>query len=91
MKRNIDRTHGLIFSQRVMLALVDKGLEREEAYELAQRNALTAWEKETDYKQLIENDDEIREYLNLNEINNIFDYEFYLKEIDNIFCRVGLD
>ncbi|HKL76194.1 MAG TPA: adenylosuccinate lyase, partial [Halanaerobiales bacterium] len=52
MRKNMDRTHGLIFSQRVMLALVDKGLEREDAYEMAQRNALKAWENKEDYKKL---------------------------------------
>ena len=58
MKENLDRTHGLIFSEKVMLALVDKGLTREEAYELAQRNALKAWEKGTSYIQLIKEDEE---------------------------------
>ena len=91
MRANMDRTHGLIFSQRVMLALVDKGLEREEAYEMAQRNALKAWENKKDYKKLIKNDNEIKAYLNENEIEEVFDYKYYLKEIDNIFKRLGLN
>ena len=91
MRANMDRTHGLIFSQRVMLALVDKGLEREEAYEMAQRNALKAWENKKDYKRLIKNDNEIKAYLNENEIEEVFDYNYYLKEIDNIFTRLGLN
>lgn len=91
MRSNLERTHGLIFSQRVMLALVDKGLEREEAYELAQRNALTAWQEEVNYKKLIKEDQEIRNHLTIEEIDDIFNYDFYLKEIDYIFSRVGLD
>jgi len=91
MRKNMDRTHGLIFSQRVMLALVDKGLEREDAYEMAQRNALKAWENKEDYKKLIKNDNKIKEYLNDQEIEDVFDYNYYLKEIDNIFTRLGLN
>jgi adenylosuccinate lyase len=74
-----------------MLALVDKGVEREEADEVAQKNALTAWEEETHYKKLLESDKQIRDNLTLKEIDNIFDYDFYLKEIDHIFSRVGLE
>ena len=91
MRKNMDRTHGLIFSQRVMLALVDGGLEREDAYEMAQRNALKAWENKEDYKKLIKNDNKIKEYLNDQEIEDVFDYNYYLKEIDNIFTRLGLN
>ena len=91
MRENMERTHGLIFSQRVMLALVDKGLEREEAYEMAQRNALKAWENKMDYKELIKKDEEITNYLNNDEIDNVFDYNYYIKEIDNIFERLNLN
>ena len=91
MRKNMDRTHGLVFSQRVMLALVDKGLEREEAYDMAQRNALKSWENKEDYKKLIKADDEIKEYLNDKEIEDVFDYNYYLKEIDNIFTRLNLN
>lgn len=91
MRENMERTHGLIFSQRVMLALVDKGLKREEAYEMAQRNALIAWEDKKDYKELIKADKEIKKYLDNSEIDKVFDYNYYLKEIDTIFNRVGLE
>ncbi|MGM0437889.1 MAG: adenylosuccinate lyase [Bacillota bacterium] len=91
MKENMNRTHGLIFSQRVMLALVDKGLEREEAYEIAQKNALKAWENKEDYKELIKDDNKITDYLSEKEIEEVFDYKYYLKEIDNIFTRLGLN
>lgn len=90
MKENLGRTHGLIFSQKVMLALVDKGLSREEAYELTQNNALKAWEKEVDFKKLIKTDKEIRNYLSEEDIERVFDYNNYLQEIDYIFERSGL-
>ena len=90
MKENLERTHGLIFSEKVMLALVDKGLTREEAYELAQRNALKAWEEGSSYKQLIKEDEELSKLLTEEDIENIFDYKVFLKEIDYIFEKAGL-
>ncbi|MEJ6951716.1 adenylosuccinate lyase [Natronospora cellulosivora (SeqCode)] len=91
MKENLEKTHGLIFSQKVMLALVDKGLTREAAYELAQKNALVAWEKRESYQELIKKDEEIRKHLKEEEINNIFDYQVFLKEIDYIYQKTGLE
>lgn len=90
MKANFERTHGLIFSQKVMLALVDKGLIREEAYELAQRNALKAWETGSDFKELVSEDEEIRRHLSKEEIEQIFDYQNFLSEIDYIYKKLGL-
>ncbi|MFW5980524.1 MAG: adenylosuccinate lyase [Halanaerobiaceae bacterium] len=91
MKDNLNLTHGLIFSEKVMLALVDKGLKREIAYEMTQRNALKAWEQEQSFKSLIKKDEEIIQYLSDREIENIFDYNNFLKEIDIIFKRTGLE
>ncbi|MFW5786875.1 MAG: adenylosuccinate lyase [Halanaerobiales bacterium] len=91
MKDNLNRTHGLIFSQRLMLALMDKGLKREKAYEMAQHNALAAWENERDYKELIIEDEEIKKYLDKEEIENIFNYDFFIKEIDRIYKRLGFE
>ncbi len=90
MKENLDETHGLIFSQRVMLALVDKGLSREDAYELAQQNALIAWDNKEQYKQLIKKDKNINKYLSEQEIDNIFNYENFLCEVDHIYHRLNL-
>ena len=90
MKLNLEKTLGLTFSQRLMLALVEKGLRREEAYELAQRNAMTAWEEKTDYRKLIAADEEIGEHLSEAELDQIFDWQAYLKNIDQIFKRTGL-
>ncbi|MFW6000966.1 MAG: adenylosuccinate lyase [Halanaerobium sp.] len=90
MKLNLEKTLGLTFSQRLMLALVDKGLRREEAYELAQRNAMQAWENREDYRQLIASDQDISEYLSEEELDKIFDWQAYLKNIDRIFKRTNL-
>jgi len=90
MLDNLEKTHGLIFSQRLMLALVEKGLRREEAYELAQRNALKAWDKKEDYKKLVQNDKEIMEILSEDELDKIFDWQAYLKNINYIYKRTGL-
>ena len=90
MKLNLEKTLGLTFSQRLMLALVEKGLRREEAYELAQRNAMTAWEEKKEYKKLIAADQEISKYISSEELDQIFDWQVYLKNIDQIFKRTGL-
>src|SRR6056297_1336029 len=90
MKLNLEKTLGLTFSQRLMLALVEKGLRREEAYELAQRNAMTAWEEKKEYKKLIAADQEISKYISSEELDQIFDWQVYLKNIDQIFKRAGL-
>ncbi|MFP4016346.1 MAG: adenylosuccinate lyase [Halanaerobiales bacterium] len=90
MKENLDRTHGLIFSQKVMLALVDKGLTREEAYELAQSNALDAWAKRCSYQELLKGDQRVTDLLSEEEIEDIFDYRSFLNELDYIYKKVGL-
>jgi adenylosuccinate lyase len=90
MKLNLEKTLGLTFSQRLMLALVEKGLRREQAYEMAQRNALISWQEKTDYRKLIKADQEIAEYLTDAELEEIFDWQAYLKHIDQIFQRAGL-
>ncbi|ADO78203.1 adenylosuccinate lyase [Halanaerobium praevalens] len=90
MQLNLEKTLGLTFSQRLMLALVEKGLRREDAYELAQRNAMTAWEEKKDYKKLVSSDQKIKKYLTEKELDQIFDWEAYLKNIDQIFKRTEL-
>ncbi|MFW5984928.1 MAG: adenylosuccinate lyase [Halanaerobiaceae bacterium] len=90
MKENMEQTRGLIFSEKVMLALVDRGLEREKAYELTQRNALQAWEEKENFKDLIRQDPEISSHLNDEDIEEIFDYHKFVTEIDNIFKRANL-
>ncbi|QKY71462.1 adenylosuccinate lyase [Lentibacillus sp. CBA3610] len=91
MKRNIDKTHGVIFSQRVLLALVDKGMSREEAYDLVQPKAMQAWESGTHFKALVEGDEQVNAKLTQDEIDDCFDYTYHLKNVDAIFNRIGLE
>src|SRR5690625_4533214 len=90
MKRNIDKTFGVIFSQRVLLALIDQGLSREEAYNIVQPLAMEAWETETHFKQLLEQDRVVQAKLTSEELENCFDYTYHLKNVDFIFDWLGL-
>ena len=90
MKRNIDKTYGVIFSQRVLLALIDKGLPREEAYSIVQPLAMEAWETETHFKTLLEQNKTVKEKLTNDEIDDCFDYTYHLKNVDFVFERLGL-
>ena len=91
MKRNIEKTFGVIYSQRVLLALIDKGMSREEAYDIVQPKAMEAWETETHFKQLLKQNDVIQEKLTKAELEECFDYTYHLKNVDYIFERLGLD
>jgi len=90
MKRNLENTHGLVFSQNVMLALVDKGLSRQRAYELTQRNATRAWKTGTPFLKLLKEDNDVRKYLSGSDLAAIFDYGHFLSHVDTIFQRLGL-
>ena len=90
MKRNIALTKGLIFSQRVMLALIDKGLSRQKAYELVQRNAMKAWGGRRSFLTLLKADPEVTATLPQSELEPLFDEKYYLRYIDDIFKRLGL-
>jgi adenylosuccinate lyase len=91
MKRNMDRTLGLIYSQRVLLALIDTGMTREEAYDLVQPKAMEAWEKQVPFRSLIEADEVITSRLSKEQIDDCFDYNYHLKHVDTIFKRLGLE
>ena len=90
MKRNMERTYGLIYSQRVLLALIDKGLSREKAYDTVQPKAMEAWEKQVQFRKLLEEDEVITSYLSKEELDDCFDYNYHLKNVDVIFERLGL-
>ena len=90
MKRNLDLSKGLIFSQRVMLTLIDKGLTRGKAYELVQRNAMKAWQRNKNFLTLLKADSEVTATLTLEELEPLFNEQYYLRYIDDIFKRVGL-
>jgi adenylosuccinate lyase len=90
MKRNLDITQGLVFSQSVMLALVGKGLSRQKAYEITQRNAMQAWKKRTPFLKLLKADKDVMQHFSTRELEAIFDYRRFLIHVDTIFERLGL-
>ncbi len=90
MKKNMELTKGLIFSQRVMLALIEKELSRQKAYELVQRNAMKAWKGGRNFLTLLKADPEVTSVLPVAELESIFDYKYYLVHIDEVFQRLGL-
>ncbi len=90
MKKNVELTKGLVFSQRIMLALIEKGLSRQKAYEIVQRNAMKSWQGNKDFLKLLKADPEVINVLPQSELEGIFDYQYYLRYINEIFERLGL-
>jgi len=90
MKKNLELTKGLIFSQRVMIALINKNLSRQQAYELVQRNAMKAWKGNKSFLTLLKADAEVTTVLPKAELEPLFDEKYYLRYIDDIFKRLGL-
>jgi len=90
MRRNLELTQGVIFSQRVLLALIDKGLGREEAYKLVQRNAMRAWRERTPFLDLLCEDEGVTRHLSRDELASLFDYGFYVQHVGESFRRIGL-
>jgi adenylosuccinate lyase len=89
MKENINQTRGLIFSQSVLLALTNKNVSRDKAYQLVQQNSIQAWEEHLEFKDLIQSDQEIKKILTTQkEIDACFSLEPYLEKIDYIFDKV---
>jgi len=88
MLANINMTHGVIFSQFVLLKLIDKGMSREEAYAVVQKNAMQSWMEGIEFKSLLLRDPEIASYLNAEDIEATFQYDHFLKNVDFIFNRV---
>jgi adenylosuccinate lyase len=90
MKENMEKTHGLVFSQRLLLMLIDKGLSRELAYDTVQPLAMKAWEQKRPFQELVENDPEVQKNLSSEEIESAFDYAHHTRNVDRIFKRAGL-
>ncbi|MGD0336979.1 MAG: adenylosuccinate lyase [Candidatus Omnitrophota bacterium] len=90
MLENLVRTRGLIFSQRVLLALMEKGLPRSKAYDLVQRSAMKSWKEKSEFKDNLLQDKDVSRYLSRKELNKIFDLDYYLRNVGKIFKRVGL-
>ena len=91
MMENLNKTGGLIFSQRIMLAVVSKGVLREDAYKWVQRNAMARWLKGEDFRTNVEKDPDITKYLTKEEIDNCFDYQWFLRNVDMIMARFGIE
>lgn len=90
MQRNLEKTKGLIFSQRVLLALINKGMMREDAYRIVQDRAMEAWRKDSDFRELIKGDSRVKELLTEEEIAGCFQGDYHLRNIEVIFQRLGL-
>jgi adenylosuccinate lyase len=88
MQKNLDRLGGLVHSQRVLIALTQKGASREDAYKFVQRNAMPVWRGEGDFQTLLKKDPDVRKYLSDAEIAEQFDLGYHLKHVDTIFKRV---
>jgi len=90
MLENLVKTKGLIFSQRVLLSLMDKGLERMKAYDLVQRAAMKTWGGGMDFKTNLREDPEVSKYLSNRQLDKIFELDYYLRNVDVIYKRLGL-
>jgi len=90
MRENLEASYGLCFSQRVLLALVEKGLSRQEAYGIVQRNAMVSWKERRPFRELLESDADVTNRLSPSELDELFDYSYYLRHVDESFRRLGL-
>jgi adenylosuccinate lyase len=90
MRENLDRSYGLVFSQRVLLALIDTGMSRGDAYAIVQRNAMCAWNERRPFKELLLADPEVTSRLSAQDLDGIYDYSFYLANVGATFDRLGL-
>ena len=91
MEENMELTRGLLFSQRLMLTLIERGMSREDAYKTMQKNAALTWDADDDFRELVRNDSIVRERLDSEELDKIFDYGYYVRFVDDVFERVGLN
>jgi len=90
MLANLVKTRGLIFSQRVLLELMNKGLSRQKAYDLVQRLSMKSWKEGSDFRENLAKDKAVLRYLARKELDRIFDLDYYLRNVNKIFKRVGL-
>src|SRR3989304_1036983 len=88
MMKNLNLTHGLINSQRVLLELVRKGMDRDKAYRLVQKNAMSAWNRGVDFQTLLLDDSEVMLQLSEADVRSCFDMDYHLKHVDYIFNRI---
>ena len=91
MLENLDRSYGLVFSQRILLALIEKGLERQAAYAIVQRNAMASWRGRTPFLDFLVEDSEVTQHIPEDELRGLFDYGYYVRNIGATFERLGLE
>jgi len=89
MQANLEKMHGLVFSQQVMLALVRNGASREEAYQLSQQLAMQGWEGE-DFRRAVRESAAVRRYLSEDEIERCFDVRYHLKHLEQTFAQLDI-
>ena len=90
MRHNMESTQGVLFSQRVMLAMVKKGVSREDAYGAVHRLSMQSWDDGKDFRELVRTDPKIAKRLSTEELDDLFDYKYYVRHVDEVFHRVGL-
>ena len=90
MRENLEASYGLPFSQRVLLALIETGMKRQDAYKIVQRNAMQSWKERRPFREFLEADPEVTERLSPQQLEDLFDYAYYTKYVDESFRRLGL-
>ena len=90
MRQNLESTRGVVLSQRVLLALIEKGLSRERAYEIVQGCSMRSWDEEADFRQLLRDEPEVTAQLPGAKLEELFDYAYYTRFVDETFQRAGL-
>ena len=90
MMQNLESTRGLVFSPRVMLLLVEYGVDRDDAYDVVQRNSMKSWDEELDFRELVKTDPVVSGKVSAEVLDGLFDYNFYLGHVDHIYSRVGI-
>lgn len=90
MRDNLELSYGLVFSQRVLLALIDTGMSRQDAYKLVQRNSMQAWKERTSFLELLKGDRDVVARLGEANLEELFDYDFYIRHVDELFARSGI-
>jgi adenylosuccinate lyase len=90
MNINLKATKGVIFSQRLMLTLIEKGMSRDDSYKIVQKTAMISWDEGKEFRKLIDNEPDVLKHLSPNDLDTLFDYSYYMKYVDDVFERVGL-
>jgi adenylosuccinate lyase len=90
MRENMDASYGLPFSQRVLLALIETGMQRHDAYKIVQRNAMVSWNERRAFREVLEDDADVVARLSPARLDELFDYTFYTRYVESSFQRLGL-